>query len=61
MSLFSAGSDYANEWIIKGANHVDLYDRLDTIPFDKIAEFFGKNLAHEAETTGVRTEASLAK
>ena len=30
--------------IVKGANHVDLYDQLDKIPFDKISEFFGKNL-----------------
>jgi uncharacterized protein len=30
--------------IIKGAVHVDLYDRMDKIPFDKISEFFGKNL-----------------
>ncbi|MCD7851347.1 MAG: alpha/beta hydrolase [Parabacteroides sp.] len=26
--------------IIPGANHVDLYDNLDVIPFDKIDEFF---------------------
>lgn len=30
--------------IIKDANHVDLYDRMDKIPFDTISEFFGKNL-----------------
>ena len=30
--------------IINDANHVDLYDRLDKIPFDRILEFFGKNL-----------------
>jgi hypothetical protein len=30
--------------IIKGANHVDLYDRTDKIPFEKITEFLGKNL-----------------
>ena len=30
--------------IIKGANHVDLYDRMDKIPFDAIAGFFDKNL-----------------
>jgi hypothetical protein len=47
--------------IINGANHVDLYDRLDRIPFDTITEFFGKNLAQEAGTTGVGTEASFAK
>jgi fermentation-respiration switch protein FrsA (DUF1100 family) len=30
--------------IIESANHVDLYDRMDKIPFDAITEFFGKNL-----------------
>jgi hypothetical protein len=30
--------------IIKDANHVDLYDRMDKIPFDRISAFFGKNL-----------------
>jgi hypothetical protein len=27
-----------------GADHVDLYDRTDKIPFDKLADFFSKNL-----------------
>lgn len=30
--------------IIPGANHTDLYDRLDKIPFDKIEKFFKDNL-----------------
>ena len=30
--------------IIPGANHVDLYDNLDVIPFDKIETFFKTNL-----------------
>jgi fermentation-respiration switch protein FrsA (DUF1100 family) len=30
--------------IIPGAVHTDLYDRKDIIPFDKIEEFFKKNL-----------------
>ena len=30
--------------IIKDANHVDLYDRLEKIPFQKISDFFDKNL-----------------
>ena len=30
--------------IIPGASHCDLYDQLDIIPFDKIAEFYRKNL-----------------
>ncbi len=30
--------------VIPGANHTDLYDQKDIIPFDRIAEFFNKNL-----------------
>lgn len=30
--------------VMPGANHTDLYDRLDKIPFDRLAEFFNKNL-----------------
>lgn len=30
--------------IIPGANHTDLYDQLDMIPFDKIQEFYEANL-----------------
>lgn len=30
--------------IIPGAVHTDLYDKVDIIPFDKIQEFFTKNL-----------------
>ncbi|MFJ8111634.1 alpha/beta hydrolase [Streptomyces sp. NPDC096132] len=31
--------------IVAGADHVDLYDRKDLIPFDTLDEFFTKNLA----------------
>lgn len=30
--------------IVPGAGHVDLYDRVDLIPFDKLIAFFGRNL-----------------
>lgn len=30
--------------VVKGANHVDLYDQMDKIPFDKIADFMKQNL-----------------
>lgn len=29
--------------VVAGANHTDLYDRKDIIPFDRIAAFFNKN------------------
>jgi uncharacterized protein len=31
--------------IIPGADHVDLYDQTDVIPFDRLARFFGQHLA----------------
>ena len=31
-------------YIVEGANHVDLYDNLEKIPFDKIENFFNKYL-----------------
>ena len=30
--------------IIPGANHVDLYDNFDAIPFDRLQDFFEKGL-----------------
>ena len=30
--------------MIAGAGHVDLYDRVELIPFDKLASFFRSNL-----------------
>lgn len=34
--------------IVPGASHVDLYDRMDKIPFERIAAFFDKNLKEQA-------------
>ncbi|WP_462158842.1 alpha/beta hydrolase [Pseudoalteromonas sp. GB56] len=31
-------------FLVKDAGHVDLYDRVDLIPFDKLAQFFNNNL-----------------
>jgi fermentation-respiration switch protein FrsA (DUF1100 family) len=33
--------------IVPGADHVDLYDRLDKIPFDKMTAFFTQNLKQD--------------
>ncbi len=35
--------------IVPDATHVDLYDQMDKIPFDTIADFFAKNLESKAE------------
>ena len=32
------------EIVVPGATHVDLYDQMDKIPFDRLVEFFKKNL-----------------
>lgn len=41
---YKAAAEPKELMIIKDANHVDLYDRMDKIPFDAIAGFFDKNL-----------------
>jgi fermentation-respiration switch protein FrsA (DUF1100 family) len=30
---------------VKGAGHVDLYDRVNRIPFDKLTSFFAQHLS----------------
>jgi fermentation-respiration switch protein FrsA (DUF1100 family) len=35
-------------FIVRGAGHVDLYDRVNLIPFDKLASFFTQHLAERA-------------
>lgn len=42
---FKAAKEPKELVIVPGSNHVDLYDQPDKIPFDKITEFFNKNLA----------------
>lgn len=41
---YKAAAEPKELMIIKNANHVDLYDRMDKIPFDRISEFFSKNM-----------------
>lgn len=42
---YKAATEPKELMIIDGADHVDLYDRVDVIPFDRIAAFFGTHLA----------------
>jgi fermentation-respiration switch protein FrsA (DUF1100 family) len=37
--------------IVPNAGHVDLYDRVDLIPWDKLETFFDKNLKSKTEST----------
>jgi uncharacterized protein len=41
---FKAAAEPKELLIVKDADHAALYDRTDKIPFDRIAEFFTKNL-----------------
>ena len=41
---YKAAAEPKELMIIPGANHVDLYDKTDKIPFDKLTSFFNENL-----------------
>jgi len=43
-TAYAAAAEPKELLIIPGANHVDLYDQVNIIPFDKLTEFFTKNL-----------------
>lgn len=43
-TAYAAAAQPKELMIIDGANHVDLYDQVDKIPFDKLADFFQNNL-----------------
>lgn len=42
--IYNLATDPKELMIIPNAVHVDLYDKIDVIPFDKLEEFFRKNL-----------------
>ena len=42
---YAAAAEPKELVIIEGADHVDLYDQVDVIPFDRLARFFDQNLA----------------
>jgi uncharacterized protein len=42
--LYNDSSNYKELVIVPNADHVDLYDRMDKIPFDKLTSFFNENL-----------------
>jgi hypothetical protein len=46
--LCAAAAEPKELLIIPGASHVDLYDRMDKIPFDAIAAFFDRHLKEAA-------------
>ncbi|NGN42990.1 alpha/beta hydrolase [Mesorhizobium sp. CGMCC 1.15528] len=44
-TAFAAAAEPKELMIIPGANHTDLYDKVDVIPFDKLTSFFNQYLA----------------
>lgn len=44
-TAYAAAAEPKELVIVPGANHTDLYDRMDMIPFDRFAAFFQQNLA----------------
>ncbi|MCK7555813.1 alpha/beta hydrolase [Chitinophaga sedimenti] len=42
--IYKAAAEPKELMIIPNANHVDLYDRMNIIAFDKLEAFFRKNL-----------------
>ena len=43
-TAYAAAAEPKELVIVPGTNHVDLYDRMDRIPFNRLAAFFQKNL-----------------
>lgn len=43
-TAYAAAAEPKELVIIPSANHVDLYDKVDVIPFDKLTSFFNKHL-----------------
>ena len=47
-TAYEAAAEPKELVIVPGANHVDLYDRMDKIPFDKMTAFFSEHLKQAA-------------
>ncbi|MEE1611915.1 alpha/beta hydrolase [Microvirga sp. CF3016] len=43
--VYKVASDPKELIIVQNADHVDLYDQIDKIPFDKLTSFFKQRLA----------------
>lgn len=43
-TAYAAAAEPKELMIVPGARHVDLYDRVDVIPFDRMADFFNRHL-----------------
>ena len=43
-SVYAAANEPKELYVVEDAEHIDLYDRVDRIPFNKLEEFFKQNL-----------------
>lgn len=43
-NAYTAANEPKELYVVEDAEHIDLYDRRDRIPFDKLTDFFTKNL-----------------
>lgn len=43
-NAYAAAAEPKEMVVVEDAEHIDLYDRTDRIPFEKLADFFGTNL-----------------
>lgn len=43
-NAFARAGENKEIYVVEDAEHIDLYDRVDRIPFDKLEDFFKKNL-----------------
>lgn len=50
-AAYAAAAEPKELVIVPGAGHVDLYDRVDLIPWDTLRSFFARNLAESAPST----------
>lgn len=41
---YEKAAEPREKYIVEGCGHIDLYDRVDKTPFEKIAEFMRENL-----------------
>lgn len=57
-TAYEQAADPKELLVVAGARHIDLYDRTDLIPFDKLENFFTENLA--SSTVSARSLANIA-
>lgn len=45
-NVYEVANDPKELYVVEDAEHIDLYDRVDRIPFDKLEDFFKNSLNH---------------